>query len=80
MLGMVLSGVLCDSLLEPAVAALTQTPQSPPARLLDALVGLTPGGGMALLFAVSSLLCIGFSVLFGRIPALQKLDEPIESP
>ena len=79
-LGMVLSGVLCDSLLEPAVAALAQAPQSLPAKLLDALVGLTPGGGMALLFAVSSLLCIGFSVLFGRIPALQKLDEPIESP
>ncbi len=75
-LGMVLSGVLCDSLLEPAVAVLAQTPQSMPARLLDTFVGLAPGGGMALLFAVSSLLCIGFSVLFWRIPSLQKLDEP----
>ena len=75
-LGMVLSGVLCDDLLEPMVKTLSAAPNVPAARLLDALVGLTPGGGMALLFALSSLLFIVFSVVFCRTRAMRALDDP----
>lgn len=77
-LGMVLSGFLCDDLLEPMVETLSATPEAPAARLLDALVGLTPGGGMALLFGLSCLLFIVFSLVFCRTRAMRALDDPNE--
>lgn len=82
-LGMVLSGVLTDHLLEPAVARLAGNPSAPVAWALNLLVGLTPGGGIALMFAVSSVLSILFSLWFCNRKALMDLDtrtaeEPIK--
>ena len=74
-LGMVLSGVLCDDVLEPMAASLSATPNAPAARLLDALVGLTPGAGMALLFGISHVLFIVFSLVFWRFRSLRALDN-----
>ncbi len=77
-LGMVLSGFLCDDLLEPMAASLAASPEVPAARLLDALVGLTPGAGMALLFALSTVLFVVFSLVFCRTRAMRALDDPAE--
>ncbi|MBR4887719.1 MAG: MFS transporter [Clostridia bacterium] len=74
-LGMVLSGVLCDDVLEPMAASLSATPNAPAAQLLDALVGLTPGAGMALLFGISHVLFIVFSLVFWRFRSLRALDN-----
>ena len=74
-LGMVLSGVLCDDLLEPMAAGLSATPEAPAAQLLDALVGLTPGAGMALMFGLAHVLYIVFSLVFCRTRAMRALDD-----
>ena len=75
-LGMVLSGVLCADLLEPMVAGLSATPDAPAAKLIDLLVGLTPGAGMAILFGISHVLFIVFSRVFWRFRSLRALDDP----